>query len=394
MKRLVVLVLTLITIFSCSNVYAKDTVYSLNKYNEEIYKTINKSYSSEGKVDGYIVAGTYQKKDNEESENKNSKAIVVKYDSYGKVLWTYAYGKDKNVDFNALTYLYDEESNVIGYEIILHDNNENKSYLIKINLSGKLLEEKELTIDNNVISKVKEIRASDNKFDSFIAIATNNEKTYLIKYDKEFNKKSKRKQSISKKNESHEKHQKRHLHARDNLRAAMVGTARRRPQQNVRSSGRRGQSEHPVRRTCRHGQTRCQILSPHPKRRSVPAARKERYPRQHPARHAQHVLARRQPGRHRLRLRRPRLLHQLMGSRRRQHHRQIGRRNRLRRNTDHHEKLARQAENGFRLGLLLRRYHLPQTGKGQYPTRQRQSRRHDLLLHTRRPNRTHRQRWI
>ena len=95
MKRLVVLVLTLITIFSCSNVYAKDTVYSLNKYNEEIYKTINKSYSSEGKVDGYIVAGTYQKKDNEESENKNSKAIVVKYDSYGKVLWTYAYGKDK-----------------------------------------------------------------------------------------------------------------------------------------------------------------------------------------------------------------------------------------------------------------------------------------------------------
>ena len=43
MKRLVVLVLTLITIFSCSNVYAKDTVYSLNKYNEEIYKTINKS---------------------------------------------------------------------------------------------------------------------------------------------------------------------------------------------------------------------------------------------------------------------------------------------------------------------------------------------------------------
>lgn len=187
MKRLVVLVLTLITIFSCSNVYAKDTVYSLNKYNEEIYKTINKSYSSEGKVDGYIVAGTYQKKDNEESENKNSKALVVKYDSYGKVLWTYTYGKDKNVDFNALTYLYDEESNVIGYEIILHDNNENKSYLIKINLSGKLLEEKELTLDNNVISKVKEIRASDNKFDSFIAIATNNEKTYLIKYDKEFN---------------------------------------------------------------------------------------------------------------------------------------------------------------------------------------------------------------
>ena len=64
MKRLVVLVLTLITIFSCSNVYAKDTVYSLNKYNEEIYKTINNSYSSKGKVDGYIVAGTYQKKDN------------------------------------------------------------------------------------------------------------------------------------------------------------------------------------------------------------------------------------------------------------------------------------------------------------------------------------------
>lgn len=187
MKRLVVLVLTLITIFSCSNVYAKDTVYSLNKYNEEIYKTINNGYSSEGKVDGYIVAGTYQKKDNEESENKNSKALVAKYDSYGKVLWTYTYGKDKNIDFNALTYLYDEESNVTGYGLILHDNTENKSYLIKINLSGKLLEEKELTLDDNVISKVKEVRTSDNKFDSFIAIATNNEKTCLIKYDKEFN---------------------------------------------------------------------------------------------------------------------------------------------------------------------------------------------------------------
>ena len=47
------------------NVYAKDSVYSINKYRDEEFHYILKSYDSKG----YIAAGTFVKDEKEFSSN-------------------------------------------------------------------------------------------------------------------------------------------------------------------------------------------------------------------------------------------------------------------------------------------------------------------------------------
>ena len=70
MKKIVLLIISVISFFTYNiNVYAKDTVYSLNKYNDEKLTIIDKSYNSKNEIDGFIVAGTYNKKDTEKEEN-------------------------------------------------------------------------------------------------------------------------------------------------------------------------------------------------------------------------------------------------------------------------------------------------------------------------------------
>ena len=89
MKRIVVLILSIFTLFTFTNVYAKDTVYSLNKYNKETFKNIEKSYNSKNEVDGYIIAGSYELNEESKEETINEKVIIVKYNKTGNVLWTY-----------------------------------------------------------------------------------------------------------------------------------------------------------------------------------------------------------------------------------------------------------------------------------------------------------------
>ena len=97
MKKSSFLIILLITIVYSFNVYAKDTVISLNKYSEEKFNFIEKAYDVEGKHTGYITGGHVLKETIELEDNKYNdyQAIVVKYDDKNKVEWKYLYGQTK-----------------------------------------------------------------------------------------------------------------------------------------------------------------------------------------------------------------------------------------------------------------------------------------------------------
>ena len=113
MKKIVLLIISVISFFTYNiNVYAKDTVYSLNKYNDEKLTIIDKSYNSKNEIDGFIVAGTYNKKDTEKEENPQ--VIYAKMDTYGNTSWVHSYKSANAVSSNIsnVLYLYDEEKSI------------------------------------------------------------------------------------------------------------------------------------------------------------------------------------------------------------------------------------------------------------------------------------------
>lgn len=185
MKRLTKLIFTFIIIFiGTINVYAKDTVYSVNKYEDESLTFIKDSYNKENKKDGNVVAGTFLK-EKIEKEN-NYQIMLIKYKTNGKVDWTYRYGRTSSENINELIYSYDVNNKIDGY-IMVVSNSYNidtettpRSLFVKIDLEGKLVYEKE--IDQEII-KLIPTYSVDDIVDGYIGITN----TSIIKYDKELN---------------------------------------------------------------------------------------------------------------------------------------------------------------------------------------------------------------
>ena len=96
MKKVVFLIIYILFLILGMQVYAKDTIYSLNKYSEEEYQYILKSYK-EDTLDGFVVAGTYNHK-------KNTQIVLVKYNKDGSISWEYDYEKDSQEELNGLSY--------------------------------------------------------------------------------------------------------------------------------------------------------------------------------------------------------------------------------------------------------------------------------------------------
>ena len=187
MKKIVLLIISVISFFTYNiNVYAKDTVYSLNKYNDEKLTIIDKSYNSKNEIDGFIVAGTYNKKDTEKEEN--SQVIYAKMDTYGNTDWVHSYKSEDAVSSNIsnILYLYNDENKINGYGLIISIKDANdtlKNIILKIDLKGKIIEEKSASIDDNIIiSKLISVNNGE-----YIGIANSDDKAYLVKYDKDFN---------------------------------------------------------------------------------------------------------------------------------------------------------------------------------------------------------------
>ena len=170
------------------NVNAKDTVYSINNYKDSSFNYIEKAYDKDLKEDGYVVCGTYLKEvlEKDEEDYNNYQVILIKYNKNDKVVWKYTYGNTKEDNIFSLTYSYDDEGNIDGYlmvvdktyDILNETGNDNNSIIIKIDLEGKLVFERE--INEGIINKIIPTYEED-KVNGYIAIINNKK---IVKYNK------------------------------------------------------------------------------------------------------------------------------------------------------------------------------------------------------------------
>ena len=107
LKKIVFFIaLVILIILSFYVVYAKDISYSMNKYDEETFNYIEKSYDSELKEDGYILGGNVLKEviKVDDTTYNDYQVILVKYDKNDKLLWKYTYGNTSEDYIKYLTY--------------------------------------------------------------------------------------------------------------------------------------------------------------------------------------------------------------------------------------------------------------------------------------------------
>lgn len=193
MKKISMILVIIITIFSTTIVYAKDSVYSLNKNKDEHFRYVINGYDETGNKDGFILGGDYLKEiDNQE----DYQIMLVKYNKKGAVKWKYTYGKTKKDYLDYLTYTYNSEGKIDGYALVLaktyntdDSTKEVASTFVKVGLDGKYIAEKDSNLQKQEhIVKIVETTENGN-FNGYLAIANNTDKTssFLVKYDRDFN---------------------------------------------------------------------------------------------------------------------------------------------------------------------------------------------------------------
>ena len=203
MKKVVMIICIITFLFFSKNVYAKDIFKSINKYDEESLNYIYKSYNNKNKNDGLITAGIYTEKKDEDKEEKDTQIIVVKYDESAKEVWTYSYGKSTDDKIFYLSYSYDENNKINGYILVVNetkDKTESKEIsplFIKLDIDGKVVEEKQMSLPSNTeIKKVIETYDDEKKINGYLVIGSlpgeNNRNAFTAKYnlslDKEWQK--------------------------------------------------------------------------------------------------------------------------------------------------------------------------------------------------------------
>ncbi len=195
MRKIIMFICIITTLLIANDTYAADTVYSLNKYSEEKFETIIDSYNKENKQDGFIAAGTVLKEKItvDDKEYKDYQVALVKYDVTGKVKWIFNYGKTTADELDSLAYTYDEENNINGYLIVMKKSNDieeepyNTSVFVTVDLNGKLVEEKEISLDeNSTITKIIPIIDHEKKILGYTAIGKS-DYPFIVKYDNNLN---------------------------------------------------------------------------------------------------------------------------------------------------------------------------------------------------------------
>ena len=200
-----IIIVVLCVLFQGYNVYAKDTIYSINKYSEENLNFIKRGYNKKGKKDGLIVGGNYLEEtiENDNGTYQNYQIILAKYNKNGTIAWNYTYGNTKEDNIDCLEYTYNENSEIDGYLICLEktydivnkqipEGEDISATLLKIDLDGNLLWEKSAGL--NEITKIVKITptwSDDKKIDGYIAIGykeeNNKKKSIIVKYDRDLN---------------------------------------------------------------------------------------------------------------------------------------------------------------------------------------------------------------
>lgn len=119
----------------------KITIYDkdLNKITEKLY---NKGYKStfldtvEDK-DGYVVVGSYEKS-KYDHDNNMRRALIVKYDLEGNILFEKEFRKTKDSAFTGVISV-DDGYVVVGYSISNDDNKNGGAYIIKYDKTGNMI---------------------------------------------------------------------------------------------------------------------------------------------------------------------------------------------------------------------------------------------------------------
>ena len=189
MKKIIFFISLLILSIYSINVNAKDTVISMNKYKEETFNYINDSYDIEGKKDGKIVGGTILFKKETDEDIADYRVIVVKYNKDNKIEWKYIYTNVTGNYIDSLNYTYDSNGKIDGYLVTMHNSlEESITNFVKLSLDGKFVSEKALALDDKtVISKVKETFTPEGIIDGYIAIGNSSSSGYLLKLDRDLN---------------------------------------------------------------------------------------------------------------------------------------------------------------------------------------------------------------
>ena len=195
MKKVVFIIISILTILTYNNVYAKDIVKSINKYNEESLKYILNSYNENHEKDGIVSAGTFlkEKVKIEDEEYNDTQVILLKYNNKGKVIWKYVYGKTADDQLLYLTYSYDAEKQIDGYLLFVNktydigETVEVKPVVIKIDLKGQYVEEKEILSSNITINKIINSYNNENIIDGYILIGQKDNRSFISKFDLSLN---------------------------------------------------------------------------------------------------------------------------------------------------------------------------------------------------------------
>ena len=188
MKKKIFMVILLIIIFLKLDVYAKDDVYTLNKYDEEEYNYILKDKNS------FITAGIYLKEVIKDDNNTHddTQVMLVKYDKNHNILWKYGYGSTIRDDLYSLNYY--NSNDISGYLLTVNKTANYdtydfvvRPYFVVIDKNGKNVKEVEANIDGYTVNYVINTANDEGIIDGYLVVGENSTSSIIAKYDLELN---------------------------------------------------------------------------------------------------------------------------------------------------------------------------------------------------------------
>ena len=169
MKRFVVLFIGILLLLVMPKVYAKDTVYSLNKYDKEEYKYIIKDQNG-----GYLTLGTYE-------QEKEKHILIVDYKKDGSIRWQLNNKEYDAEELYGVTNSYGEDGKINSYLLVVKKDS---FKFWKINLDGEFIEEKETNLYGTV--ELESIIETTDKT-GYLLFGTIDAKAFIAKYDESLN---------------------------------------------------------------------------------------------------------------------------------------------------------------------------------------------------------------
>jgi len=191
MKKTFMVIICLFILLFGIDVYAKDSIYTLNKYSEEEYDFILKNKNS------FVVAGTFLKTTLTEDDNEylDYQVMLVKYNKNNQIKWKYNYGSNMSDSLYALNYHYDSELNIDGYVLVVdktmdyQEHTTIKPMFIIIDDDGKNIGEVDTYLEeDSYVNNMIYTTNNEGIIDGYLLVGKCHDKSFIAKYDLSLNK--------------------------------------------------------------------------------------------------------------------------------------------------------------------------------------------------------------